>query len=93
MQIKNKAKLYQLPANTPQRAGVEITDDELTDLISSTNELMDESVRQNFSERMQEHVGADATYTAKALVRQGLKIIYDKFKNSDTNESEKKCWL
>ena len=87
---KNTDKLYVLPDASPQRAGTEITSDELADLVSLSGKFMDESVREAFAKKIQDHVGPNSTYKPKASVLQGLKVIYDKFKDANTNESEKK---
>ena len=87
---KNAEKLYALPDTNPHRAGTEITSDELADLVSLSGDLMDESVREAFAQRMQDHVGPNSTYKPKASVHQGLKVIYDKIKDENTSESEKK---
>tara|TARA_R110002126_G_scaffold1177_4_gene7037 strand:+ start:29560 stop:31839 length:2280 start_codon:yes stop_codon:yes gene_type:complete len=85
-----KDNVFKLPTNNPERSGLKLDSDELSDFIMLINEHLNESERQEFPARMQEHVGKGASYALKDAVLEGLKVIYDKFKASDTGESEKK---
>tara|TARA_R110002126_G_scaffold177321_2_gene326239 strand:- start:9768 stop:12893 length:3126 start_codon:yes stop_codon:yes gene_type:complete len=85
-----KSTAFIRPKDSQQRSGDKITEAELEAFITSTSQLMDESVRENFLTRMQSHVGRDSTYALKDTVLQGLKVIYDKLESPDTSESEKK---
>jgi len=78
------------PPDNQKGSGEKITEDELKSLIRSVSQLIDESVRENFSKNMKNHVGNDSTYALKNTVLQGLKIIFDKLENPNTSESEKK---
>ena len=88
----DRNKAYHLPENVPKRTGSEITPDELHHLIESLNQLLNEPLRQNFSERIQSHVGPDSTYTLKLKnqILQTLTVIRNKFNDPDTSESSKK---
>jgi 2-phospho-L-lactate guanylyltransferase (CobY/MobA/RfbA family) len=86
----NKTSVFSLPAETQERSGAKITEVELNALTTMLSELMDESVRENFNHRMENHVGSRSTYAFKNAVLEGLKIIHDKIENPNTSESEKK---
>ncbi|MDF1684767.1 MAG: hypothetical protein P1U36_08950 [Legionellaceae bacterium] len=86
----NKATAFTLNEDNQARSGDKITEAELDALITSASQLMNESVRESFSARMENHVGSRSTYALKDTVLQGLKVIYDKFENPNTTESEKK---
>ncbi len=85
----NTSHSYTLPAINSQGIGVEITDAELKDLIALVSERLGEAYRDGFARRIDEHVGANATYAQKNPIRQGLKVIYERFIRSETTDSEK----
>ncbi|MDX2345800.1 MAG: DUF4116 domain-containing protein, partial [Legionella sp.] len=98
MKLNPNHAIYALPDTKPERSGDKITSEEFEALIASASELLDESLRQEFSKRMQFHAGADSTYGIKDdddrgirdSLEQALKVIYDRLTNPDTPESEKK---
>lgn len=91
MIVLNLEKLKFSPEQTQEINGIEITDEELTKLISHTSDTLTQSEEQrvNLKQRIEDHVGNRSAYTMKQNIRQSLKVVYDKIINSETVDSNK----
>lgn len=86
----NPNTCYALPEGTVERTGDAITPEALNQLIEAVSQHLDESLRENFQERMQVHVGAGSTYALKQQALQALSVVAARFNDPDILESEKK---
>src|SRR3990167_10539863 len=96
--MKQTDNLYALPQHMPEISGSPISDEDLSVLVkrvsaffSNQDDFLQDNFSQSaFSQRIHEHVGSRATYSQKSSVREGLQIIYEKFKAEDTSDAERK---
>ena len=96
--MKQTNNLYVLPQHIPEISGAPISEEDLSVLVervsaffaNQDNSPQDNFPQATFSQRINAHVGSSATYSQKSSVREGLQMIYEKFKANNTSDSERK---